>query len=314
MRSAVLLTVLALALLAPMVQAQSLVASVDLQCEERTEIEVAPWSTPSASYVCTVANESVYQEKIDISVQSNGLVVAHPGSITLNAGAEESFTVSVQADTGMSAQSRQNAVQVQVVEINGVPPPNIASADSTVIVDILQYGQAEVEGDMTVFRAMKGLSVVEAEAILTNSGNDVDDICVTFEVRSWTWEGGESASMETGESCLQVASGTRDKARAQVSIPDDVGRQGDERIVLDVTAWSRYACDVAMEGCQREQATSSITIAPPDEEEIIAENDDNLVEESSLPAPGALAPMVAMALAAAVARRRDEGTSHADAR
>ena len=32
--------------------------------------------------------------------------------------------------------------------------------------------------------------------------------------------------------------------------------------------------------------------------EIIAENDDNLVKESSLPAPGALAPMVAMALAA----------------
>lgn len=313
MRSAVLLTVLALALLAPMVQAQSLVASVDLQCDERTEIEVAPWSTPSASYVCTVTNESVYQEKIDINVYSNGLVVAHPGSITLNAGAEESFTVSVQADTGMRAQSRQNTVEVQVVEINGVPPPNIASADSTIIVDILQYGQAEVEGDMTVFRAMKGLSVVEAEALITNSGNDVDDICVTFEVRSWTWEGGESASMETGESCLQVASGTSDKARAQVSIPDDVGRLGDERIVLDVTAWSRYACDVAMEGCQREQATSSITIAPPDEEEIVAENDDNLVEESPLPAPGALVPMMAIVLAASIARRHEETVSDADA-
>ena len=86
MRSAALLSVLALAMLAPMVQAQSLVASVDLQCEERTEIEVAPWSTPVASYVCTVANESVYQEKIDITVYSDGLAVAHPGSITLNVG------------------------------------------------------------------------------------------------------------------------------------------------------------------------------------------------------------------------------------
>ena len=313
MRSAALLSVLTLALLAPMVQAQSLVASVDLQCDERTEIEVAPWSTPSASYVCTVANESVYQEKIDITVYSDGMVVAHPGSITLNAGSEETFTVSIQADSGAKAQSRQNTVEVQVVEINGVPPPNIASADSTIIVDILQYGQAEVEGEMTVFRAMKGLTIVEAEALITNSGNDVDDICVTFDVRSWTWEGGESATMETGESCVQVKSGNTDTARAQVSIPDDVGRSGDERIVLDVTAWSRYACDVVMEGCQREQATSSITIAPPDEEGIMPENDDNLVEESTLPAPGALVPMVAIVLAAAVARRHEETMSDADA-
>ena len=313
MRSAALLSVLALAMLAPMVQAQSLVAHVDLQCEERTEIEVAPWSTPSASYVCTVANESVYQEKIDITVYSNGLVVAHPGSITLNAGAEETFTVSVQADTGMSAQSRQNTVEVQVVEINGVPPPNIASADSTVIVDILQYGQAEVEGDMTVFRAMKGLSIVEAEALITNSGNDVDDICVTFDVRSWTWKGGESATVETGESCVQVASGNTDRVRAQVSIPDDVGRRGDERIVLDVTVWSRYACDVAMEGCQQEQATSSITIAPPDEEDIMPENGDSMVEESALPAPGVLVPLVAIALAASIARRHEEVMSGAEA-
>ena len=313
MRSAALLSVFALAMLAPMVQAQSFVASVDLQCDERTEIEVAPWSTPSAAYVCTVTNESVYQEKIDITVYSDGLVVAHPGSITLNAGTEETFTVSVQADTGAKAQSRQNTVEVQVVEINGVPPPNIASADTTVIVDILQYGQAEVEGDMTVFRAMKGLTIVEAEALITNSGNDVDDVCVTFDVRSWTWEGGESATIETGESCVQVKSGNSDTARAQVSIPDDVGRNGDERIVLDVTAWSRYACDVVMEGCQREQATSSITIAPPDEADIMPENDDVLVEETALPAPGALVPMVAIVLAAAVARRHGEAMSDANA-
>jgi len=313
MRSAALLGVLALAILAPMVQAQTLVASVDLQCEERAEIEVAPWSTPVASYVCTVANESVYQEKIDITVYSDGLAVAHPGSITLNAGTEETFTVSVQADTGAKAQSRQNTVEVQVVEINGVPPPNIASADTTVIVDILQYGQAEVEGEMTVFRAMKGLTIVEAEALITNSGNDVDDVCVTFDVRSWTWEGGESATIETGESCVQVKPGNSDAARAQVSIPDDVGRRGDERIVLDVTAWSRYACDVVMEGCQQEQATSSITIAPPDDEDIIPENNDSLVEESPLPAPGALVPMVAMVLAATITRRREEVMSDADA-
>ena len=243
MRSAVLLTVLALALLAPMVQAQSLVASVDLQCEERTEIEVAPWSTPvHPTSAPSPMNPCI--RKIDISVQSNGLVVAHPGSITLNAGAEESFTVSVQADTGMSAQSRQNAVQVQVVEINGVPPPNIASADSTVIVDILQYGQAEVEGDMTVFRAMKGLSVVEAEAILTNSGNDVDDICTDAKVRSWTWE---AANQKHGNRRV-LSSGRIWNGRTGLKSIPDVGRQGDERIVLDVTAWSRYACDVAMEG------------------------------------------------------------------
>lgn len=313
MRGKVLLAVLAVSLLAPLVHAQSIVASVDLQCEERTEIDVAPWATPSASYVCTVTNESVYQEKIDISVTSDGLVVAHPGSITLSAGAEETFTVSVQADTGMRAQSRQNVVQVQVVEINGVPPPNVAAADSTIIVDILQYGQAEVEEDMTVFQAKKGLGVVEAEAILTNAGNDVDDVCVTFEVRSWTWDGGASPAIETGESCVRLDSGTQERARAQVSIPDDVGRRGDERIVLDVVAWSQYACDVANEGCEQEKATSSITIAPSDEP-VTVEEDGGTVEETSLPAPGAFAPMVAMALAAAVARRRDEGTSDADAR
>ncbi len=313
MRSAWLLTLFALAMLAPMVQAQAFFASVDLQCEERTEIEVAPWSTPSASYVCTVTNESVYQEKIDITVYSDGMAVAHPGSITLNAGSEETFTVSIQADTGTKAQSRQNTVEVQVVEINGVPPPNLASADSTIIVDILQYGQAGVEGDMTVFQAMKGLTIVEAEALITNSGNDMDDICVTFDIRSWTWEGGDAPTMETAETCIQVGVGKQDRATAQVGIPDDVGRRGDERIVVDVTAWSQFACNVAMEGCERLKATSSITIAPSDEP-VTVEEEDGLTEETSLPAPGALVPILAMALAACGARRHERLMGDAGAR
>ena len=108
-------------------------------------------------------------------------------------------------------------------------------------------------------------------------------------------------------------SGTQERTRAQISIPDDVGRRGDERIVLDVVAWSRYACDVANEGCEQEKATSSITIAPSDEP-VTVEEEDGLTEETSLPAPGALVPILAMALAACGARRHERLMGDADAR
>jgi len=74
--------------------------SVNLVCESldpsgAIDIEVYPGADLTGNAYCTVSNPNSYQEKIDIQVTADGLVVAHPGTITLGPNAEEDFTVTV---------------------------------------------------------------------------------------------------------------------------------------------------------------------------------------------------------------------------
>lgn len=156
---------------------QSVAAAVTLECNPpgggSINIEVNPGATLSGYTICTVSNPTVHVEKISITVQSSGMAVAAPGSITVAAGGEEDFQVSVRADSRMTTQARTLNVEAYVQEISGVPPPNSASASSSNIVNIMQFAEFNVEMGTPIVELESG-SDYELDYFLYNTGNGLD--------------------------------------------------------------------------------------------------------------------------------------------
>ena len=156
--------------------------AVNLECESldpsgAVEIEVYPGADLIGIAYCTVSNPNSYQEKIDIQVTADGLVVAHPGTITLGPNAEEDFTVTVKADQRMTMQSRNLMVRATVTEAMNAPPPNLAEAEVSMIVSILQFSGLQVEA---VEASMPSLPEIEQdiEFKIYNQGNWADQFSV----------------------------------------------------------------------------------------------------------------------------------------
>ena len=83
-------------------------------------------SGPSANVSCTVSNPNSYVERIQIQVDASGLVAETNGTITLAPNGEESFNITLFADSNMNPHNYTFSVTAIVVEANGAPPPNIA--------------------------------------------------------------------------------------------------------------------------------------------------------------------------------------------
>lgn len=137
------------------------------------DIEVYPGATLTGNAYCTVSNPNSYQEKIDIQVTADGLVVAHPGSITLGPNAEEEFTVTVKADERMTMSSRNLRVTATVTEVMGAPPPNLAEAEVSMIVSILQFSGLQVEA-VEASLTLESEFEQEVEFKVYNQGNWAD--------------------------------------------------------------------------------------------------------------------------------------------
>ena len=120
--------------------AQAPTAAISLSCAPISiNIEVKPGSTYNGFTTCTASNPTTWQEKISILVTSDGLATAAPGDMYIGAGAEVDFQISVRATPYMVMQSRTLSVSATVQEINSLPPPNVASSQNNMIVNIMQY-------------------------------------------------------------------------------------------------------------------------------------------------------------------------------
>ena len=85
-RTVLILIFLLSAIPVPTVEAQVGAAAVNLECVSvdasgSVQVEVYPGATLTGQALCTVSNPNSYQEKIEIEVQSDGLVNSAPGSI-----------------------------------------------------------------------------------------------------------------------------------------------------------------------------------------------------------------------------------------
>jgi hypothetical protein len=144
------------------------------------------------------------------------MAVAAPGSITVAAGGEEEFQVTVRADSRMYTQARTLTVNAFVQEISGVPPPNSASASSSNIVSILQFAEFNVEMETPIVELEVG-NDYELEYFLYNTGNGLDTFNFDLE-----YDQSSEASFSLTTSKVQAdAWSYPSKFRVLVNTPDD---------------------------------------------------------------------------------------------
>lgn len=223
MRSKLLVfLVLVFALSVPLVDnssGQGVLAAVDIECSPvnggSIDIEVSPGASLTGYTICTVSNPTIHVEKISIQVQSDGLAAAAPGSVTVAAGGEEEFQVTVRADTRMSAQARSLSVTATVQEISGVPPPNSASSTSNNIVNILQFAEFNVEMESPVAELQIGDNY-QLEFMIYNTGNGMDKFNIRLD-----YDEVDSTSLSLATSKVQIESYRAGIFKVSVNTPSD---------------------------------------------------------------------------------------------
>ena len=272
----------------PNAEAQVGAAAVNLECVSvdasgSVQVEVYPGATLTGQALCTVSNPNSYQEKIEIEVQSDGLVNSAPGSITLGPNAEEDFYVTVKGEERMSVSSRNLVVKATVTEMMGLPPPNIAEAESKLIVSIMQYSGLQVE-------AVDSLLTLETkvdynlEFKVYNQGNGVDRFLVGL-------TGDSRDSLESAGFCISLplvnveidSMGPPTNVRVTMRTPTGyedwpINSEGKHEMTfrLDFIATSDFSCK--NEGnCLTETVTTTITVfaEASESDKIISGTSDN---------------------------------------
>ena len=157
------------------VSAQGPTASISIECQESAPIEVYPGSTLNGISTCTLSNPTVYQEKVEITVEVADLAYAAPGSMTVAGGEEVDFQVTYRAEQNMLKQTITSTVTASVQEINGVPPPNVAEDTATIMIHILQFGKISLQVDEAYIELDTGVNS-DIKFRLFNEGNGNDDI------------------------------------------------------------------------------------------------------------------------------------------
>ncbi|MDP6869625.1 MAG: choice-of-anchor T family protein [Candidatus Poseidoniaceae archaeon] len=246
-----ILTLLIFSIFSPIIIENSsaqILADVNLECEGATSIEVYPGASRTGVINCTVDNPTLHIEKISIEIQSGPLANSAPGTITLAAGAEETFQVSLLADLRMPEGAIQVTVTARVQEMSGVPPPNNAESQSNSIAQIRQF--AELTLELSEPTVLINLDDYEDDSIwleykLFNTGNAFDQFMLELTNSN---DGNISTTLPYHK--IQVESmGPPHIFRIEIVVPDDgsiwqVNAEGQHTLEFsfDITATSEYSC------------------------------------------------------------------------
>jgi len=272
LKVAVLIIIFSLSYLPlPNAEAQVGVAAVNLEClsvdpSGSVEVDVYPGATLTGQALCTVSNPNSYQEKIKIEVQADGLVVAHPSSITLGPNAEEEFVVTIKADERMAASSRNLVVKATVTEMMGLPPPNLAEEETTMIVSIMQYSGLQVESVDSLI-TLKTKVDYNVEFKVYNQGNNADRFLVglTDDSRDFLENAGFSISIPSVKveiDSMAPPMKVRVAMRTPTSYEDwPINSEGDHEMTfrLDFIATSEFSCNYEA-NCNSETVSTSIVV------------------------------------------------------
>jgi hypothetical protein len=238
--------------------AQLPTAAVSLSCAPISiNIEVKPGSTYNGYTTCTATNPTAYQEKVSILVTSDGLATAAPGDMYIGGNSEVDFQISVRATPYMVMQSRTLSVSATVQEMNGAPPPNQASSQNNMIVNIMQYSLVQVEA-VEPFVQLMPKKDKNFEFKVYNLGNQIDFMKVG--IGETSRENLEEAGFTINLPAVKVqidAIPTATKVRIMIRTPKTQG-WSDAYHVLDFFAESEFACNNG--GCVRESQMITIYV------------------------------------------------------
>ena len=159
------------------------IAAISLICNPVSiDIDVKPESTYAGFTTCTATNPTQYLEKISIIVTSSGnLATAAPGDMYVGASDSVDFQISVMATPYMEMQTLTLSVEATVEEINGAVPTNLATSNTNMLVNILQFDNISISQEPLIkiftltidenFSLSQNLSV---DIPVINNGNSVD--------------------------------------------------------------------------------------------------------------------------------------------
>jgi len=256
----------------PSAEAQIGLPAVDLTCTSlsssgNVEIHVYPGASLNGYAICTASNPNSYVEKVEIQTQTNGLAVSHPGSLTLGPNEEVDFQVTVRGEEAMEASSRTLNVHARVTEANGVPPPNTAEDEYSMLVDIMQYSRLRVEATEPLLTLNPKVDY-SLEFKIYNDGNAADKFRVGLyqESREILEEYGFQISIPL--TSVEIDYGAPPtKVLVQIRTPNDVedwptNSDGEREMAFTIEffAESDFSCKYEASGCNRESIMSTVNV------------------------------------------------------
>ena len=271
----------------PTVEAQVGAPDVSINCSSNdtsgtVEVRVYPGATLTGHANCIVSNPNSYQETIEIQVQTDGLAVSHPGSITLAPNGEEEFVVTVKADQGMPMSTRTLNVKATVTEAMGVPPPNTAESEVSMIVNIMQYSGLQVEAvDSLITLQTKVDYNLEFKVYNLGNGVDIFILAVDYDSLRVLENAGFSISLPMVSVEIDSMAAPM-KVRVTMRTPTGyenwpINSEGQHEMTfkLDFIVKSDFSC--RMEGCLTEKATTTITVfaEASESEKLLSGTSDN---------------------------------------
>ena len=147
---------LAASLVAPLASAQEQIfPSINLDCVE-TQIEFEFSSTTDSAVVhCTVENPTAYSEDVSIGYDTASIDSDGPSSITVEAGGEEAFEVSLLADKSVEVGTYELVISAQVTGAAGGIPVGFITNNETysldaIVPEFIDCGVSYSQGSMTV--------------------------------------------------------------------------------------------------------------------------------------------------------------------
>ena len=155
---------------------------INLDCPDSTvEIEVGPGDSRVGSVVCTLENPSIHQEEVNITVDEVGLNIAYPGTVSVSAGEEETFTITWSADPGSDVETLTSEVEVVVESFGlGIPCPQCTSKSDSVRIEIMSFGRPAIDMVPQEISLNHG-DLATLNFTVRNSGNYEDTLSIGME-------------------------------------------------------------------------------------------------------------------------------------
>lgn len=242
------------------VEAQSVLPDIEIECGLEVHIPVYKGSTQSGFVMCVLSNPTMWQEDVEITVQSGVLSSAAPGSILIGAGAEMDFQVMLIAEVGMMVQTVPIEVEAVVTEINDQDASALpeGSDSASFNAHIMEYGSPTIELIDSEITVTAG-SDFEMSVIYGNRGNGLFDkihIGVSDFSRDVLDDIGFTISAPV--QAIEIESGDTKVIVFKLRAPKGVNDE--EYFTIEFYGESDFSCRYELSGCNRVYMMSTIRV------------------------------------------------------
>ena len=218
--------------------------NIDLQCSPSSIlIDVSPGSSRIGFTGCTATNPTNYAEDVQITVQSDGLGYAAPGSLTVPPLGTIDFVVTVRGDLREAEGSHQLTVTATVTAANGVANPTPVPKTVAIIVVIEQFSRLQVEAEEP-FSQMRPYIDHTYVFKVDNQGNALDKFKVEVTEASMTKLDEAGFQIQLPLVSTEIMAGDPpEKVRVLVRTPKNQGWT-DKYFQLEFQATSDFSCRI----------------------------------------------------------------------